>query len=149
MSDLIKKRGAPTKYTPDMCDKIIEVAAQGGHITEMRLAIGAYSKETWYRWKEEHPEFAEATELAELISLVWWERRGREGISEKNFNATVYAMIMNNKHKNEYSRNTGSNNTEITINTVNLSPEQIEQKIAQKLEKLRTLGITWEAEIVK
>lgn len=147
INDLVVSRGRPTNYRPEMCDKIIEVAGRGGHIAEMRLSIGVYSKETWYEWKEKYPEFAEAVRIAELVSLVWWERYGRDNLTTKNFSATSYAMIMNNKFKDDYSR-TGSGNTEITINTVNLSPEQLEQKIAQKLDKLRTLGITLDSEPV-
>lgn len=146
MSDLVVKRGVPSKYTSDMCDTIIKIAASGGHIAEMRVAIDCRSKETWYRWKKEYPEFAEAVEYAELVSQAYWERLGHDGLQSKSFNATTYALIMNNKFGDDYKRSgTGANSsTEITINTVTLSSEQIQQRITQKLDKLKSLGVTLE-----
>lgn len=136
------KRGAPTKYQPEFCDRIIREAEQGGHIPAMMAAIGCMSKDTWYRWKEEHPEFKEAVEAAELVSQAHYERLGYMGMTGQipNFNATIFALIMNNKFKHDYSRSSNGPSTEITINTVNLPPEQFREKIAQKLEKLRSLG---------
>jgi hypothetical protein len=63
------------------------------------------------------------------------------------FNVTAMAMIMNNKFPESYSRGTGGNNSEntsITINNLNLTPAQINDRIAQKLERFKSLGIELE-----
>lgn len=136
-------RGRPSKYHPSMCDTIIEVAAQGGHIAEMRLAIDCRSKETWYYWQDTYPEFKEAVEYAQLVSQAFYEKIGLKGACGqiKYFNATTYALIMNNKFGDEYKRTNSGANTEITINQLNMSPEQLEQKIQAKMKLLESMGV--------
>jgi hypothetical protein len=48
---------------------------------------------------------------------------------------------MNNKFGNEYKRNASSTEVTITNNTLNLTSEQVTEKIAQKMEKLKSLGV--------
>ena len=143
---VVLKPGPVSKYTPELCNKIYEVAAQGGHIAEMMVATGIKSKDTWYRWQTEHPEFKKAVEYAKIVSQAHYEKVGYLGATGQinNFNASAYALIMNNKFKDEYSRSGGGSNTEITINQLSLNNEQIDQKIAQKLEKLKSLGVDLE-----
>jgi len=139
----IVRPGPESKYSPEACDKIIKIAAQGGHIPAMCLAAGCRSKDTWYRWQDEHPEFKEAVEMAKLVSQAFYESIGLKGMlgEIKDFNSTIFAMVMNNKFREDYSRGTG-NNTEVTINnnTLNLTSEQIKDRIAQTMEKLQSLG---------
>ena len=138
--------GPKRQFQPDYCNAICEVAAEGGHIPAMMLRIGIRSKDTWYRWQREYPEFKEAVEWAEIISQAYLEKVGLKGMMGEipGFNSTTYALIMNNKFGQEYKRNpNGSGSTEINItnNTMNLTSEQVQQKIAQKLEKLKSLGV--------
>lgn len=137
------RRGPESKYNISMCEQIIDVATAGGHIAEMMVCIGVRSKETFYRWQKDYPEFKEAYEYSKIVSQAFHEKLGRQGAAGlvPNFNATAYAIIMNNKFSDDYKRGTGGNSTEITINTVNLEPKQLELKIAQKLEQLRSLGV--------
>jgi len=138
------KRGPESRYTPDMCDRILKIASEGGHTAKMMMELGIASKETFYRWQNENPEFKEAYALSKLVSQAYYEELGLQGaIGEiPNFNASTYALIMNNKFSDEYKRSGSGSHTEITVNTLNLSPEQIENKIAQKLERLKSLGVT-------
>lgn len=144
------KSGAPSKYIPHYCNVIIEAASEGKHIPGMMLAIGIKSKDTWYRWQKEHPEFKEAVEWAEIVSQAYYESLGHEGMLGKidGFNATTYAMVMNNKFGQDYKRNgTGGTEINITNNTLNLTPEQVTQRIAQKIEKLKSLGVDIEQSV--
>lgn len=145
------KRGRKTKYTKDVCEKIIEAAGQGAHIPGMMVAAGIASKETWYNWIERHPEFKEAVERAKVISQAVYEQIGFKGTTGqiKGFNATSWAMIMNNKFGDEYKRNDTGGHTEVTINQLNLSPDQVEQKIQQKMERLKSLGIDFQNEHIE
>lgn len=131
------------KYTPDMPEKIITAAAEGAHIAGQIMAIGIKSRSTWYAYQKEYPEFAAAVEFAKIVSQDYWERLGLKAVKGEidGFQGTTYALIMNNKFKDEYTRSTnGGSGTEITINTVNYNAEQTTQKIAQKWEKLKNLG---------
>ena len=136
------KRGAPTKYKPEMCDIVQAVAHDGGFHAAMMVACGI-TNDTFYAWKRDIPEFKEAVEKADLISLALQEAALMDGMMGKikNYNFSANAMILNNKYKALYTRGEGSGNTEVTINTINLTPDQIDTKIAQKLEKLRSMGI--------
>ena len=141
------KAGPKSKYSPSMCDDILKVASEGGHVASMMIKLGIASKETFYRWQNENPEFKEAYNLSKLMSQAYYEKLGLSGILGEipNFNSSTYALIMNNKFSDEYKRSgSGGSHTEITLNTLNMSPEQIDSKIAQKLEKLKSLGNTYE-----
>jgi len=140
------KRGPKPQFKPEYCGNIVEVAMEGGHIPAMMLSIGIRSKDTWYRWQREYPEFKEAVEWAEIVSQATYESLGLKGLKGEipNFNSSTYALIMNNKFGLDYKRNpNGAGGTEINItnNTLNLTSEQVQQKIAQKLEKLKSLGV--------
>ena len=129
------------KYKPEMCDIVVQVANDGGFHAAMMVALGI-GNDTFYRWKREIPEFKEAVEKADLISLALQEAILMDGMlgKIKGYNYSANSKILDNKYKALYQKD-GSGNTEITINTVNLTPEQLDNKIAQKLEKLKTMGI--------
>ena len=126
---LPKKRGPKGKYEPWMCNKIIEVASQGGHIAEMCMAIGIKSEDTFHRWKKDNQEFEEAYGFARTVSKAWWEKQMRLGALGliPGFNATTFITIMNNKFPEDYKRNasggTGDTQINITNNTLALSNE--------------------------
>lgn len=109
----------------------------------MMLAIGIKSKDTWYRWQRDYPEFREAVEYADIISQAVHEDIGFKGMQGQipNFNAPTYAIIMNNKFGKDYKRNPTGSEINITNNTVNLTLDELKQKIAQKAEKMKIMGV--------
>ncbi len=145
----LKKMGRPTGYQPWMCDKIIEIASQGGHRAQMIVALGVRSDTTIDDWCEKYPEFKEAYALSKIHSQAFYEELNLKGTMGEidRFNVTGLALTMNAKFSNEYKRpgSTGAtNNTEININAINLSPQQIDNKIAQLLEKFKSQGLEWD-----
>lgn len=151
MTDTIEvlqaRTGPKRKFELWMCDAIIEVAKNGGHISAMCDAIGIKSEDTFHRWKKEYPEFGSAYEEARTVSKGVYENLLLQGAMGKipGFNFNAIAMLMNNKFPDEYKRGANGSstnaNTEITINQLTLSPEQVQYKINQKLEKLKSLGV--------
>lgn len=137
------RRGPETKYSPDMCATVLQIASTGGHIAKMLVELGV-CKDTFYRWQKQFPEFKAAVEHAKDVSQAFYEELGLRGLTGDipHFNATVYALVMNNKFGDDYRRGSGSN-TEVTItnNTVQLTADEITQKISQKLDKLKSLGV--------
>jgi hypothetical protein len=129
-----------TKYEPYMCQKIIEVAEQGGHVASMCMAIGVRSKDTFYRWLKEYPEFNDAYEASKLVSQAFYENLLLAGAvgKIKNYNFNSLAMVMNNKFPDEYKRSaTGSSGTEINIGSIN-SIEQLDSaSLDKKIESLQ------------
>lgn len=141
-TEVIQPLGRPVTYEPWMCQKIVEVARRGGHIAAMCEEIGIRSEDTFHRWKRENPDFKAAYEHARLASKAVYEERLLQGALGliPGFNATAFAMLMNNKFPEEYKREHKAS-TEITINSLNVSPEQIEYKIAQKMDLLKSMGV--------
>lgn len=133
------------KYEEWMCDKIKEVAANGGHIPAMCSAIGVRSTTTFYKWLELHEEFKEAYEEARIISQEFYENLLLAGATGqiKGFNFHAAAMILNNKFPQDYRRSATGSNTEINIGSINsieqLNSKELDAKIAALQEKLQLL----------
>lgn len=120
---------------------MIEIAQQGGHQSAMAAALGLKSTDTFYRWKREIPEFKEMADEAMMHSQVFYEKENTKQITgESKGNATSLALVLNNKFRDEYKPTEGGT-TNTTINILNLSAEEMDYKIAQKLEILRGAGI--------
>lgn len=134
-----------TKYNPSMCQTIINVAEQGGHIPAMCVAIGIRSKDTFFRWRKLYPEFEEAYQAAVLISQKVYEEIGFAGMMGriKGFNFNSFAMIMNNKFPDEYKRSATGSNTEINVGSINsieqLSSTELDKKIELLQKKLNLI----------
>ena len=72
-------RGQPTKYRPDMCQRVEELGLQGKtrHQTAVELGIHYTTLLTWERL---HPEFREALKAAHDASLAYWQGIVQEAI---------------------------------------------------------------------
>lgn len=130
------------KYEPWMCEKIIEVAEQGGHIPAMLKAIGVRSKDTFYRWLSEYPEFKEAYETSKIASQAFYEEILLAGAlgKIKGYNFNSIAMVMNNKFNDEYQRSATGSNTQVSIGSINnlegLSNDELMKRIDKSLKKM-------------
>lgn len=142
MAQEIITRQRSTKYEAWMDEAIVQVAREGGHIAAMCVKIGIKSEDTFHRWKKDYPSFREAYDEARMVSKALHESHLLQGSLGQihNFNGTSYALIMHNKFAEDYKSNINQT-TEITVNQLTLTPEQLDSKIAQKLEKLKSLGI--------
>ena len=136
-----------SKYMPWMCQKIVEIAADGGHVADMFCAIGVGSKETFYRWIQDYPEFSEAYSAAKLMSEVYYTtllRKGAEG-KIKNYNFNSVAMILNNKFPDEYKRTVSGSNTEVNIGSINsiesLGTDELDKKLIALQKQLKALKV--------
>lgn len=137
---LPKKR--KRKFEPWMCEKIIEIAEQGGHVPAMLKAIGVRSKDTFYRWLSEYPEFKEAYEASKLASQAFYEEVLLAGAlgKIKGYNFNSIAMVMNNKFQDDYQRSATGSNTNVTIGSINsiekMDSKELDLKIKQLQKKL-------------
>lgn len=80
---MAEKKGAggrPTKYTPDMCDLVIEIGMEGGCIAEMAVACDI-AISTLYEWAKEKPEFSEALTRAQQHAEAFHAKRIRNGLT--------------------------------------------------------------------
>jgi hypothetical protein len=86
--------GAPTKYKPEHCDKVIALGMEGYNKTEMAVALDIH-KDTLYEWIKVHPEFSDAIKRAEQAAEHWYQRTFRSmavgGIDKGNATALIFA----------------------------------------------------------
>jgi len=129
------KMGRPTKYDPSwMAKKIIEVGKDGGSNAEMALAL-SISKDTFYNWVKQYPDFSDAVKLAELEAQIWWEKKGRMGATGEipGFNSTAFIFQVKNRFREDYrdvqraevtGKDGGPIQTEaVVVDSSTLSPE--------------------------
>jgi transposase len=91
------KRGRPTKYNPEICDKVPSMFANGESQNEVAAAL-EIDRDTFKEWKKTHPEFKRAVDMGLELSEAWWERLGRAGSTGKiNVNATLWIFNMKNR----------------------------------------------------
>jgi hypothetical protein len=94
--------GRPTKYQPEFCDLIIGVGEEGGWLSEMAEACDVH-RNTMDVWADEHPEFLEALTRAKQKAQVWFEKKGREGLTADKFNSALWSKQMSARHPGEYT----------------------------------------------
>lgn len=89
--------GRPTKYTPTMCDIVIDKMAMGCAIDELPYYLDV-CVDTIYEWIKKNPEFADAIKKGRSFSKAFWMVEGRESLRDKDFNYTGWYMNMKNRH---------------------------------------------------
>lgn len=108
-----KPLGRPSKYDPKYCQMLIDHMASGfsyesfGGLEEVSV-----SKQTLYDWENAYPDFLDAKKIGSQKNLMFWERKGHEGlfdqteyneqgkpILKKTLNSTVWIFSMKNRHK--------------------------------------------------
>jgi len=67
-------------------------------VPEVAKELGI-SKRSFYRYIEQHEEFAQAYEDGKAMSEAWWHAQGRKAVSdpEHKINATIWIFAMKNK----------------------------------------------------
>lgn len=94
--------GRPTKYRPEFCETIIEIAEQGGWMCEMAEACDVH-RNTFDLWVDAHPEFMEALMRAKQKAQAWFEKTGREALWADKFNSALWQKQMSARHPDEYT----------------------------------------------
>jgi hypothetical protein len=88
--------GRPTNYTPDLCEKVIPLLAEGASMEEIGLELGV-GYTVLYEYMDKHPEFANAIKKGRELSKGWWLKEGRVSLRDKDFSPTLWYMNMKNR----------------------------------------------------
>jgi hypothetical protein len=99
-----KKRpvGRPSKYKPEFCEKIVELAVEGAGPVDWALACDV-DRPTLYDWAASHEEFSTALTRAKMLEQQWWENAGRRGMFMDKFNAVVWRTSMQARFREDYT----------------------------------------------
>ena len=107
MTETPEKRpvGRPSTYDPAYCEQAIELGKLGKSTEAIGAIIGCGTA-TLYRWRDEHPEFREALELAKEFELHWWEDIAQvhmiENKESDKINASIWSRSMAARFPKKY-----------------------------------------------
>jgi len=90
-----------SKFKPEMCDRMIEMGKQGASqkMIWSELGISKASAETL---KKNHPEFAEALDLALVHAQAFWERELLANVDNKGYNSRLAEIALRGQFQSDY-----------------------------------------------
>lgn len=109
MDEPVNLGGRPTLYTKEHCEMLIEHMRNGLSFKSF-AGVAGVQRSTLYNWLDANPEFKEAKEIGEDLSLLFWEKMGidniinrsesfgnNQGGNSTSLNATVWIFNMKNR----------------------------------------------------
>lgn len=94
---------AHTRYNPKVHLREVMVhLAQGKSMLETAFDMG-FCINTINLWRREHEDFEKAVNIGKSLAEGWWQKQGRENISNPYFNQNLWLMNMANRYA--WSRN--------------------------------------------
>jgi hypothetical protein len=88
-------------FKPEMCDRMIELGKEGASQKMMFAEIGI-NKGVAETWKKNHPEFADALDMAVTHSQAYWEREILANLNNKTFNSRLAEIALRGQFQQDY-----------------------------------------------
>jgi len=105
MTEVKRSVGRPSLYDPAYIDQVIELGKIGKSTEAIAATLGVGTK-TLYNWRDEHPEFLHALELAKEYELQWWEDIAQAHMIENKesdkINASIWSRSMAARFPKKY-----------------------------------------------
>lgn len=145
---------AQTDYNPKYCSEVYKIMA-GGCSETKAIAILDVSRSTFYRWKKEHPEFADACDRGKVQFDAHVEDLGVHGMMKTmDIDYQFYRDLA--KYRNGWTdkpiQGSITNNTQINIDQINvlndMSNDEVLAYIKSQVEQHPELQHVIEGEIV-
>jgi hypothetical protein len=95
------KKPVNSKYDPAMCERMIELGKLGASQKMIWSDLGI-SKTSAETLKKNHPEFAEALDLALVHAQAFWERELLANIDNKNFISRLAEIALRGQFQQDY-----------------------------------------------
>lgn len=123
--------GRPTKYKPEYCERVIELAKEGCGWADYAAEFEV-DRVSLYDWAAQHEEFSTALSRAKVLEQQWWERAGRQGMMAEKFNALVWKTSVQARFRDDYTERKATE-----ISGPNGAPVQVQSQVidARKLDK--------------
>jgi transposase len=71
--------GRPSKYSKKHCQTVLDMMKKGDSVIACCAEIGI-SKDTFYKWIKQYPQFSDAYRLGMVYAEAWWETIGKKGV---------------------------------------------------------------------
>ena len=68
------KRGRPTSYLPEFCERVVTLMAQG-YSLDACAAFLKVNPSSLYSWQHSHSDFSEAVQQGRVAAIAFWETR--------------------------------------------------------------------------
>ena len=106
MTEVVKRPvGRPSLYDPAYIEQVIELGKIGKSTEAIGAILGVGTK-TLYNWRDEHPDFLHALELAKEFELQWWEDIAQAHMIENKesdkINASIWSRSMAARFPKKY-----------------------------------------------
>jgi hypothetical protein len=95
------------EFKPEMCDQLIELGKVGASQKMMFASIGITSGAA-QTFKKNHPEFAEALDMAVTHSQSFWETLLLANVENKAFNSRVAEIALRGQFGDTYREDRNS-----------------------------------------
>lgn len=90
-----------SKFDPAMCERMIELGKLGASQKMIWSDLGI-SKTSAETLKKNHPEFAEALDMALVHSQAHWERELLANIENKGYNSRLAEIALRGQFQQDY-----------------------------------------------
>lgn len=129
-----KRSGRPTKYKPEYCDEVVELAKTGASMAEICSHFDI-CRQTIDNWAATYPKFLEALTRAKLHAQAWWEAIGRQGLVANKFNGKIWEVSMRARFRHDYTERkelTGKDGGPIQTTEVEEKKDELKGLIAER-----------------
>lgn len=88
-------------FKPEMCETMINMGLEGASQKMIWSELGI-NKDVAKTWCKNHPEFADALELAKVHSQAYWERELLANVGNKAFNSRLAEIALRGQFQEDY-----------------------------------------------
>ena len=133
--------GRPSKYRPEYCEKVLEMARETGAGPAEYAAEFNVARETLYDWAAAHEEFSTVLTRAKDLEQAWWEKTGKTGLFADKFNALVWKTSMQARFRSDYTERqqtelTGANGGAVQIEAKRVDTDALDSEQRDTLRQL-------------
>ena len=101
--------GRPSKYDPAFCERVIQLGKLGKSVEQIACELDVGTK-TIYNWRDEHPEFLRALDMAREFEQNWWDTIAQTYMIEEKdaakLNASIWSRSMAARFPKKYREST-------------------------------------------
>lgn len=121
--------GRPSKYKPEYCERVIELAKEGAGWAEYAAEFEV-DRPTLYDWAAAHEDFSTALTRAKVLEQAWFEREGRLNLRNREFNANLWGKSVSARFRDDYTERketqlTGANGGAVQVESKSVDTDAL------------------------